>query len=101
MSLNTTPPSRVASGAMTFMAACLVAACSSSDGLPDAGAPVVVAPPATVLGTDVPVTATQTAPAVISFAKMVQTATSEQAEPLVLGDLTVFATDDVGEPSDV
>lgn len=58
------------------------------------------APVATVSGTDVPVAATTSAAAVVSFAQEQITKTSESTEPLKLGD-AVLAVDDTAEPAPV
>ena len=57
-------------------------------------------PPSTVTGTDVPVAATTSSAAVVTFAQDQQAKTSETADPLVLGS-AMLAVDDTAEPAPV
>ncbi len=51
-------------------------------------------------GSEVPVSATQSAAGAVAFVAQQQAATSDSTDPVVLGD-AVLATDDSAEPSDV
>ena len=53
-----------------------------------------------VTGTDVPVAATTSAAAVVSFAKDQQAKTSESSDPVVLGN-AMLAVDDTADPAPV
>lgn len=86
--------------ALTLSVAGLATACGGGGG----DTPAVVMPPpppSTVAGTDVPVSATQNVAGLTAFAKQQQGASSDTAEPLVLGDSTVLASDDSAEPSEI
>ena len=101
---NLTPQRRF--GLLSAAALVLVGGCGGgSDGLPTpapALPPVVVASPAAnIAGTDVPPQTTQSIDALIGFAKQVQASGNDQAEPLLLGDITSFASDEVSDPTDV
>ena len=56
--------------------------------------------PQYVAGTDVPVAATTSASAVVSFAQEQQTKTSDSTDPVVLGN-AMLAVDDTAEPAPV
>lgn len=56
--------------------------------------------PQYVTGTEVPVAATTSASAVVTFAQDQQTKTSESSDPLVLGN-AMLAVDDTAEPAPV
>ncbi len=56
--------------------------------------------PQYVPGTDVPVAATTSAAAVVSFAKDQQTKTSDTTDPVVLGN-AMLAVDDTEDPAPV
>lgn len=82
------------SGATLLGAILLMSGCGGgggSDGPP---------PIAFVNGTDVPVSATQSADAAVAFVAQLQAADSDSSDPRELGD-AVLATDDSAEPSDV
>jgi PBP1b-binding outer membrane lipoprotein LpoB len=76
-----------------LIAGCVVtiSACGSSNNT--AATPAV----ALVPGTDVPVTATETTAAAISFANLSVASNDETAEPLAVGE-AVLATSDTDEP---
>lgn len=59
-----------------------------------------VATTPTVTGTDVPVAATTSSAAVVTFAQDQQAKTSESSDPLVLGN-AMLAVDDTAEPAPV
>lgn len=86
--LNPTPW-MVAVGAATLLAAC-------------GGGSAAITPPGPTLvaGTEIPVAVEQSATGVVAFAKTQLAATSENSEPLVLGE-TKLALDDAAEPADI
>jgi len=79
---------------MIASGAALLAACGGGGGGSEAMAP---APPPTVAGTDVPVSATQDPKAAFDFVASVAATKSENTDPLIVGDATL-ATTDTDEP---
>lgn len=58
------------------------------------------APIAVVSGTEVPVSATQSAAGTLAFAAQLQAASSDSSDPVVLGD-ALLVSDDSTEPGEV
>ncbi len=82
------------SAAALLGASLLLSACSESSSS-DAPAPIPV-----VSGTEVPLSATQSAAGALAFVAQQQAMSSDSSEPIVLGD-AVLATDDSAEPGPV
>ncbi len=91
----------------TLVALFLLVGCGGGGGYtaPAPTTPTTPAPPPpdpNVAGTDIPTVATTSVSAEIAFAQSDITArTNETANPLVVGDATTLATDDMAEPSAV
>jgi hypothetical protein len=81
--------------ALLAVAGLLLAACGGGGG--GGGFGRITAPPATVGGSDVPVSATTSADGAFSFAADVAATQDDTAEPLLLGD-AVLATSETDEP---
>jgi hypothetical protein len=82
--------------ALLAVAGVLLAACGGGGG-GGGGLGGITAPPATVGGSDVPVSATTSADGAFSFVADVAAQQDDAAEPLVLGD-AVLATSETDEP---
>ncbi|HSH92053.1 MAG TPA: hypothetical protein VK996_18860 [Ramlibacter sp.] len=74
------------------VSALLLAACGGGGG----SEPVAVTDPP-VVGTDIPVSATTSSAGALAFVKLVASASSNTADPLVAGD-AVLATSETDEP---